>query len=275
VLKLSRQRATWVMLAGALLFFAVFALALVSAPQIKTQLHDNPRAWFYTMLDVLLTLFDTGSGIFLLVVSARLVGMEYSAGTIRILLARGAGRLRLLAAKLTALALAALLLLAGFTLLAAAVVVATVQGWEGSLSPLSSLPAEAWHYLELQVVVALISMGVCILLGTAAAVVGRSLAFGLSAALAFFPSDNFGTIVLSLLNRLTGKDFWNQISSYLLGPNLNQLPALLEPHRLARAAFATPLVKVDATHALLVVGTYSAVFLGAAFVLTWRRDVLE
>ena len=50
----------------------VFALALLSTDQIRTQLHQNPQAWFYTLLDVLLTLFDTGSGIFLLVVSARL-----------------------------------------------------------------------------------------------------------------------------------------------------------------------------------------------------------
>jgi ABC-type transport system involved in multi-copper enzyme maturation permease subunit len=275
ILKVSRQRTTWVMLGVALLFFSVFALALLSAPGVRNQLHQDPRAWFYTMLDILLSLFDTGSGIFLLVVSARLVGMEYSAGTIRVLLARGTGRLRLLAAKLTALAIGAVLLLASFALLAGAVVSAMVQSWEGSLRPLSSLPAEAWRYLELQFLVALISLGVCLLLGTAAAVVGRSLAFGLSAALAFFPSDNFGTIVLSLLNRLTGKDFWNQLSAYLLGPNLNQLPALLEPHRLARAAFATPLVKIDATHSLVVVGVYSAIFLTASLVLTWRRDVLE
>jgi ABC-2 type transport system permease protein len=90
-----------------------------------------------------------------------------------------------------------------------------------------------------------------------------------------FPADNFGTIVLSLLSRLTGKDVWNQVTAYLLGPNLNQLPALLEPHRQARAAFATPLVKVDAQHALLVIGLYAALFVAVSVVLTWRRDVLE
>jgi ABC-2 type transport system permease protein len=275
LLKASRQLTTWVMLGGALLLFCVFALALLSTDQIRTQLHQNPQAWFYTLLDILLTLFDTGSGIFLLVVSARLMGMEYSGGTLRILLARGTGRLRLLAAKLTALALAAVALLAGFALLAAAFVIVMVRTWEGSLKPLTSLPAETWHYVELQFLVALISLGVCILLGTAAAVVGRSLAFGLSAALAFFPCDNFGTIVLSLLGRLTGNSVWSQITAYLLGPNINQLPVVLEPHRQARAAFATPLVKVDATHVLTVIAVYAALFLAASLALTWRRDVLE
>lgn len=275
LLKGSRQRTTWVMLGAALLLFTVFGLAILSTEQIRTQLHQSPQTWFYTFLDILLSLFDTGSGIFLLVVSARLVGMEYSGGTLRILLSRGTGRLRLLAAKLTALALVALALLAGFTVIAGVLIVLIVQTWEGSLQPLTSLPAESWRYAELEFVVALISLGVCILLGTAAAVVGRSLAFGLSAALAFFPSDNFGTIVLSLLNRLTGNSVWNNISSYLLGPNLNQLPAVLEPHRQARPAFATPLVKVDQTHALAVVAVYAAIFLVVSLILTWRRDVLE
>jgi ABC-2 type transport system permease protein len=275
LLKASRQLTTWVMLGVALLLFSIFALALLSADQVRTQLHASPLAWYYTVLDILLSLFDTGSGIFLLVVSARLMGMEYSSGTIRILLARGTGRVQLLAAKLTALAIGALVLLAGFLILAGAFLSILVSSWEGSLHPLTALPAEAWRYTELQVVVALISMGVCILLGTTAAVVGRSLAFGLAASLAFFPTDNFGTIVLSLLTRVTGKDTWNQVSAYLLGPALNQLPVLLEPHRQARAAFAVPLVKVDATHALIVIAAYGAIFLAASVILSARRDVLE
>ena len=81
--------------------------------------------------------------------------------------------------------------------------------------------------------------------------------------------------MLSLLTRVTGKDMWNQVSAYLLGPALNQLPALLEPHRQARAAFAVPLVKVDATHDILVMAAYTAIFLAASVILTARRDVLE
>jgi hypothetical protein len=69
LLKASRQLTTWVMLGGALLLFCVFGLALLSTDQVRTQLHQDPLAWFYTLLDILLTLFDTGSGIFLLVVS--------------------------------------------------------------------------------------------------------------------------------------------------------------------------------------------------------------
>ena len=48
---------------------------------------------------------------------------------------------------------------------------------------------------------------------------------------------------------------------------------LLLPNQ--RAAFAEPLIKVDAMHALVVVGIYAAVFLAVSMVLTARRDVLQ
>jgi ABC-2 type transport system permease protein len=151
-------------------------------------------------------------------------------------------------------------------------IVATVVAFQGSFSSIANLPS-AWHDLGLNVVLALISIGVNILLGTAAGVVGRSLAFGLGAALAFYPADNFGTIVLSLLNRLTNQHIWENISAYLLGPNLNMLQPLMLPGQ--RAAFAEPLIKVDLTHSLAVVAVYAAILLAASMILTRRRDVLQ
>ena len=49
-------------------------------------------------------------GALLIVVTARLIGMEYSGGTIRVLLSRGVGRLQLSLGKLTAVTLVALAL---------------------------------------------------------------------------------------------------------------------------------------------------------------------
>src|SRR5579862_2539038 len=66
------------------------------------------------MLGIGLSIFRILVGPFLIIVTARLIGMEYSGGTIRILLSRGVGRLQLLGAKLTAiLAIAAATLVAG------------------------------------------------------------------------------------------------------------------------------------------------------------------
>ncbi len=77
------------------------------------------------------------------------------------------------------------------------------------------------------------------------------------------------------LNALTGWHVWLDISTYLLGPNLNALPVLMQTDHVAHGAFATPLLKVDATHAWLVVAAWSAAFLVTSVVLTRRRDVLQ
>jgi ABC-2 type transport system permease protein len=274
-LKLARQGMVWAMLGLAVFFFAMLTAALLQAGNVRTTLEQHPDAFLFNMYDVYTTIFDTGSGIFLLIVTARLVGMEYSAGTIRILLARGAGRLRLLLAKMTTLGLLGVTLLAGFLLLVSAAVYGVVVGWEGSFGKISSLPGTAWSDLGLIVLIVLTSLVVCILIGTAAATLGRSLAFGVGAALAFFPIDNFGTAILRVLNLLTGWHFWLDASAYLLGPNLNALPVLMEKDHVAHAAFATPLVTVDATHAWLVVAIWSLGLLALSAGLTWRRDVLQ
>lgn len=275
LLKLRRQRATVAMLAAAVLLFVVVIAALFSNDNQRQLLHRDHTAFFFNVLDVLVTLFETGSGIFLLLVSARLVGMEYSGGTIRVLLARGTGRLQLLAAKLVAMALVGLCLLAGFAILAAASLSIIVRLWEGSLSPITSLPQVAWHDLGMCTLAALLSLGTCILLGSTAAIVGRSMTFGIGAAMGFFPADNFGTVVMSLITAITHQTFWMKVTAYLLGPNLNVLPVLLQSDHRGRAAFATPLQRVDSTHALVVIGVYAAAFVVLSTVLTRRRDVLE
>lgn len=274
-MKLRRQGMTWAMLGLAVFFFAMVAGALTTADNVRHTLEKTPSSFMFSMYDVYLIIFDVGSGIFLLIVSARLVGMEYSGGTIRVLLARGAGRVRLLLAKLTALALVGIILLAGFITLAAAALYATVVHWEGSFEKISSLPGTVWHDLGVNVLVALASMGAAILIGTAAAVLGRSLAFGIGAALILYPADNVITVTLPLLKAPTGKDFWLQASAYLLGPNLDVLPVVMQTDHAARAAFVTPLVKVDATHAWLVVGAWALALAVAAIGLSRRRDVLQ
>jgi len=275
ILKLRRQGMIWAMLGLAVFFFVVIAGALTTADNIRQTLEKTPSSFMFSMYDAYLAIFDVGSGIFLLVVSARLVGMEYSGGTIRVLLARGTGRVRLLLAKLTALALLGLVLLAGFVTLAAGALYATVVHWEGSFEKISSLQGTVWHDLGVNVLVALASMGAAILIGTAAAVLGRSLAFGIGAALVLYPADNLITATLPIFKTLTGRDFWLQASAYLLGPNLDVLPVVMQTDHAARAAFATPLVKVDATHAWLVVGVWALVLAAAAIRISQRRDVVQ
>src|SRR5947209_10304873 len=113
-------------------------------------------------------------------------------------------------------------------------------------------------------------MGVSILLAAAVAVLGRASAFGLSAALAFFPIDNIGTVIMFLAYRVTNNDFWLTATAYFLGPNLNQMPIALTSGR-ANSIGSAPLffmdqtgqthgMQVDGTHTLVVAAVYAAIF---------------
>jgi len=116
-------------------------------------------------------------------------------------------------------------------------------------------------------------------------VVGRSVTFGLSAALVFFPIDNIAILVMTLAYRVTHNDFWLSTTAYFLGPNLNVMAAALTSSR-AESIGAAPLyfvdqagqahgILVDGTHTLAVALVYASIFAVTAIVLTWKRDVKE
>ena len=276
ILKLSRQLSLWLSLAGAVVLFAVIVLAISGSANLKPMLLADPTQWAYDKLETFGTVFQIGSGIFLLIFGSRLLGMEYSSGTIRILYARGMGRLQLLLAKLMTLAVMGMLLLAGYLVLAGAILGLMIVALSGSLDPLQHISREFWSDVGRWTVVQGISMGMAILIAAAAAALGRSLAFGLAAALAFYPVDNFVNILEVLGIRATGHTQpWTAISQYQLSPNLNVALELLEPTHRARPAFAAPLAAVDATHALVVIGLFALIFAIIAVARTVRPDVLE
>jgi ABC-type transport system involved in multi-copper enzyme maturation permease subunit len=275
-LKVSRQLSFWLMLGGSFVLLAIITLAITSAPNIQDQLKTDPTSWAFGVRDVFGTIFQIGSGIFLLIVGSRLFAMEYSSGTIRIIYARGTGRLRLLLAKMLTLAIIGILLLAGYVVVAGGILALLVNAWTGSLAPLQHLPSQYWQDLGMWAVAQGMSIGIVILMAAAAAGIGRSLAFAMAASLAFFPVDNFSVILELLGSRITKQDHpWLTISQYQLGPNLNIVLNLIEPGHHARAAFAAPLTPVDGTHALAVIGAFGLAFAAIAILRAVRPDVLE
>jgi ABC-2 type transport system permease protein len=276
VLKVSRQLSFWLMLGGAFVLLAIITLAISSASNIQDQLKTDPTGFAYGARDVFGTIFQIGSGIFLLIVGSRLFAMEYSSGTIRIIYARGTGRVRLLLAKMLTLAFIGIVLLVGYVVLAGVILALLANAWTGSISPLQHLPTQFWQDLEMWGVVQGMSMGIAILMAAAAAGIGRSLAFAMAASLAFFPVDNFSVILEALGSRITRQDHpWLNISEYQLGPNLNIVLHLIEPGHHARAAFAAPLTPIDGTHALVVIGAFALAFAVIAVGRAVRPDVLE
>ena len=275
-LKLSRQLSFWLTLVGGAVLLAVIVLAISGATNLKESLLADSTVWAYNMLNVFGTVFQIGSAIVLLIFGARLIGMEYSSGTIRIAYARGAGRLRLLLAKLFTLAAVGVALLAGYLIVTGIILALMIASLSGGFDPVRQITNAFWDDLARWALVQGISMGMAILLAAAAAGLGRSLAFAIAASLAFYPADNFMNILEILAIRATGHDQpWIAISQYQLGPNLNVVLNLIEPSHHSRPAFASPLAAVDATHALLVIGAFALVFASVAVLRTVRPDVLE
>ena len=276
VLKLTRQLSFWLSLAGAFLLLGVIVLAISGGVNLKNLLLTDPTGWAYDKLESFGMVFQIGSGIFLLLFGSRLLGMEYSGGTIRVIYARGVSRLGLLFAKLFTLAAVGVALLGGYVLVVGAILALMISALSGNIDIVSRISNEFWADLGRWAIVQGMSMGLAILLVAAAAGVGRSLAFAIGAALAFYPADNFLNILEVLGIRATGHDQpWTWMSQYQLSPNLNMVLTLLEPTHRSRPAFSAPLAPVDATHALVVIGVYAAVLAAIAVVRTVRPDVLE
>ncbi|HLY30165.1 MAG TPA: ABC transporter permease subunit [Ktedonobacterales bacterium] len=276
-----------------LLFAATFLpyVLLLARSETKSEFLSGPLNYTYTIFEVSLTILRVFGGFALLIIAARSVGLEYQQGTIRILLARGVGRVQLLTAKLAGITLLAIAMLIGNAILNGLLYLTQFGLIYGAGDKFSALTADFWSHIWAYYVTVLISMAASILLALCVAVVGRSLSFGVSAALSWFAADNFAVLVLFFVYRLTGDDIWLKLPAYFLGPILNQLPSAYVPALTvpfttpigtvvnaqvgAETVGLAPFVTYDATHALVVVLLYCIGFAATAFFLTWRRDVME
>lgn len=271
-------RLFWFMLtiltAGVLFSFLIGA----NLRGVRGDLQHTPLHFLYYSLESNLVIFRILSGIFLLILTSFVIGREYQYGTIRVLLARGAGRVQLLLAKLAMLALIALALLVAFALLIMLLTGIQILITNGNLNALSAFTPAFWANAGIDLLTVMLSMGATILLSAAMNALGRSLTFGLSASLIWFPIDNFGAAFANVLVQLTHQDFWRNITAYFLGPLLNRLPDMLLPTE-AQTGYQSfgiePQVSVSSSHALWVIAAYALVFVVLALIPTWKRDVKE
>ncbi|MBX5448688.1 ABC transporter permease [Thermogemmatispora sp.] len=275
LLKLSRQWTTWILLAllfcgNAGLYILEFSLGTIDSSILK-----DPLVYLYQQLRGL-DILRVFSGMVLIVLAARCFGLEYQLGTIRVLLARGVGRLQLFWAKLlTLLLVSALVLLLGvLEVFVCSCLLILIK--LGNLEVLKAAHATFWHDAGLAVLSVGCSMLLSVLMAVTLAVIGRSQAFGVSAAIGYFPADNFLVALLYFASRLTNNPFWQDASAYLLGPNLNVMASALTDFRFfSLGTFPLNLKLIDARHIWLLLFVYALVFLGISLVLTWKRDVKE
>jgi ABC-2 type transport system permease protein len=274
--KSRRQWSTWLMLV--LFTGAIFLpyLVMFIESDIKQVILASGTDYVYSRVAMGLALIRIFGGFFVLILTANVIGREYQLGTIRVILARGVGRVQLLLAKLAAIVIWAVIITLIGLVLNALLALLQVQVITGNLQAITGLDSSVWHDLGVYVLTVLVSLGATILMATAVTVLFRSLAGGLSLAIAWFPVDNIATVILTIAFALTKNDFWQNISAYLLGPNLNVMASAVSGIRRGAWAFGqAPLVQVDGTHTLVVTAVYSAIFLAFALFLTWKRDVKE
>ena len=266
LLKIRRQPANWSLSLIAL--SAVMLVALLSSGSGRPA--SDPDGIARSVVDPLTVTLQVGAGIPLLVLSVRVVGQEYQLGTVRVLVARGTGRVRLLLAKLAALGIAA----AGTAVVMGALTVGAL--WlvepEAVQAAVAAAPAIS-RDVGLNLLAVGLSLAACVLLGVFLATLGRSVAFGLAFALVWFPVDNIALLVLPALTVFTRMPLWDGVTPFLLGGNLNTMVQALEPGRRAVAFLVSPEPQVDGQHAVLVVAAYLTVFLAASLLLTRQRDI--
>ena len=275
--KVSRQLATWIF---AVLYVGGIGLTYLIdvGTSFKDSIGSEPTWAIYKLLGVDMMVLKVFGGAFIILVATRLIGMEYSGGTIRVLLSRGVGRLQLLFGKLAALTIIALVLVAVTLLLDLLLTVILLLISVGNINLLTSAPSGFWADSWTHLLLALVSLGVTLLMATAVTVLSRSLTIGMAVGMLWYPAENMAIIFLILGYRLTNSDFWRLISVDFLGLNLNAMPAAILPERAVAStnlSFSAPLVPVTGGHTLLVVALFAVVFAAVSIILTARRDVKE
>ncbi|MHB8323723.1 MAG: ABC transporter permease [Candidatus Dormibacteria bacterium] len=275
LMKLRYQRPTWVLIGFALLLLGLVMFSLAADSQIGSDLRRSPVLGLDQMLPGLQFVFAAGAGVVLLTSGSRLMAMEYTLGTIRVILARGTGRTQLVLAKLVAcLLLGTGLLLAYIALSAAGMILVTLR-LTGSLEAAARLPPSGWHQLALAVAAGAMSVLSCSVVGVTMGAVTRSLTGGMVLSVLFFPLDNALALVLRGLHHLDHLGVWRTLSAFLLGPSLNRLPALLTGQAApGPPALPTPMFAMSAGEVVAVIAGWCLVLVALALLSSVRPDVL-
>ncbi len=288
--KLSRQRGVWItaivvaalFILASLVYYFEVKFAAQQFSNLPSQVHVAPLS--YSLMTQFLN-SNTGVrgmiGVFVAVATVFSIAQEYQQGTIRIMLARGVGRLRLLGAKLTAVGLVSLGLLV--VLLVLALVMANIDiNWAlGSNTNLITIPNYFWPDTFGYVVAIVVSMFTTLLLAALFSVLGRNMAFGLSFSLAYFFVEGIASGVLQIIGVATNDRIWGDIPKYFVGATITNLPVAVLPDRginffdaLSRGLSALG-QKPDPTQVVGTLVAYIVVFGGISGFLTVKRDVLQ
>jgi ABC-type transport system involved in multi-copper enzyme maturation permease subunit len=295
--KLGWRRAVWYTLLGIAVLMLAFealdyfrTLYVLTTTQALGELNQPAppvppaEAISYTAMTTLLSAVRQFSGLVIAILTVMLISAEYQFGTIRIVLGRGVGRIRLLGAKVSALLIVGLIALVIILALNVAELAIIAAAMGQSDAVFGHIPSYLWSDAGLYLLTILYNLVVTMLFAMFITVLSRSLAVGLVVALVYFFVESIVGAILQGIGGATNNKIWSDIPNYFLGTNLSNLAtAVLPVHEILRtrgvlarigggAAGSAPF---DGTHAIVVTLIYSAVFLGLSLYLTWKRDVLQ
>jgi ABC-2 type transport system permease protein len=287
LLKIARQRTIGAMAAtigGAMFLFEL--LLAVTIARIGT----GPRSISppYTITFSGLSDARGFSGIFITIVAVIVIAQEYQQGTIRVLLARGVGRLQLLGAKLLAIMIVGVITYV-VSLAITAIAVLLDFSLAGHTDYLSRTYDYFWPDVSVYALTVLASVVVTALIAATLAVIGRSMAFGLGVGLPFFVAlDYVLAPILVGISNATQNDLWASIVRFFPGVNLVALPYLIIPNRGFNTEILRTLTDIPSrlvtgsspaatttTMAVVVLIAYAAGCLALSAWLVKSRDVLQ
>lgn len=277
-MKMMWLRSTWIMLAVLVCMTALATLIEIRIADVRHLLLSNPVQFIESYeLSINFLIYRVFSGFLILMVAALTFGLEYQQGTIRVILGRGVGRMKFLFSKMSALFLFALLVTLGGIVFNGFLLIVIVGVSTGSLTALGVILSHCMGSLAQFFLYLLFNMCISILLATAATILGRSLTFGLTVALLWFPTDNFASLFGPLLlNKFFSFDIVMKIINALLGPALNALEvqiAAVPPTHSSVSYMFVPAITPGVWPTVAVIFVYAFAFLGLSITLICRRDI--
>ena len=213
--------------------------------------------------------------VLIIILVSTIVGGEYSDKTIRLMLTRGPTRTQYLFAKVGAAAVCILLGVVGITLLG---VIA------GQLLNLSTGIAQNFPFFTLEwlghvllyLLITALGLFVYAMMALCLSTLGRATAAGLAGVLTWSfviepvieVSSNFGRDIGG-----PAGSFFQALPDYLIGTNISQLQQD-QSHFIYASAIIQPTSLQADLHSLLVLAVYLVIFIGLAWWVTLRRDVI-
>jgi len=271
VSKIFKRRMTWILLGVMIVYFTIIFFAtygVASSPpgqmsaEILTQIKISlqlPGAF-----DTIFSTARTIGTLLIIILTASVIGSEYSWGSIRQVLTKKGIRYQYVVSKLVALLFYA----------TAGLFAAILVGFGLSLVTSSLLGSIEWSFLtpgfigETAGTFGWTLLGLLPYIALAAffSFLGRSAISGIGGALGLY------VIEAVLVSIFTSSGGWlAKIPDYLLGPNIDALvPATLFAHNPFLTSGAPPSIP----HAIIVITIYCIVLISASLVIFQKRDIL-